>query len=296
MLSIVIPTYNYNAFPLAKVLSEEVFLLKLPIEIIVLDDGSTNFFTENEAIETLPNTVFIKLNKNSGRAAARQRLAEEARYSKVLFLDADVLPVHTDFVEKYVAHIDKKGIIFGGITYTPERPKAEEILRWVYGHKREKQSVTQRNQALYSSITTGCFLLEKETFLQINSGIKLKTYGEDLLFKQRLEEQKIAVLHIDNPVYHLGLETNEQFLKKSLEAVKTTVLLEEESALPKDSRKIQKMYLRLKKFGLLSVFQTFFNAFQSKVKSNLLSPKPNIRGLDLYRLNYYIQLKHKKSA
>lgn len=295
-LSILIPNYNYNVFPLVKTLLDEAESLVYNTEIIIIDDASPSHFAENEMLDNLPFVTNISLSVNGGRTATRQLLAEKAQYSKLLFLDADVLPVRTSFIASYLKHIEKEGIVFGGITYSEEKPDDSEMLRWIYGHAREKLSITQRNKAIYSSITTGCFLIEKATFLKINTSIKIKTYGEDLLFKQKLEEQQIPVLHIDNPVYHLGLEPNEQFLKKSLEAVATTVFLEEKGELPKDSRKIQQLYLRFKKIGMLGVFQIFFSAFQSKVKRNLLSPKPNLWAFDLYRLNYYIQLKKKKSA
>lgn len=296
MLSILIPTYNYNVFPLAKALSAEAENISYPIEIIFLDDASPLDFAESKKLEIFPFVTYIKLPTNGGRTATRQLLAEKAQYPKLLFLDADVLPVHTDFIARYLKHIETKGIILGGITYKKEKPDANEILRWTYGHAREKRSVTQRNNALYSTITTGCFLIEKETFLAINKTIKIKTYGEDLLFKQKLEEQQIPVLHIDNPVYHLGLESNEQFLEKSLEAVATTVIIEENGELPTDSRNIQKIYLKLKKWYALAIFQLYYATIASKVKRNLLSEDPNMRWFDLYRLNYYIQLKQKKGA
>jgi hypothetical protein len=118
----------------------------------------------------------------------------------------------------------------------------------------------------------------------------------DLLFKEKLKEREIPVLHIDNPVYHLGLENNEQFLKKSLEAIDTTVILEAKGELTDNARKIQKAYLSLKKWRLLGLFQLYFSIIASKVKRNLLSEKPSMRGFDLYRLQYYIQRKRKKSA
>lgn len=296
MLSILIPTYNYNVFSLAKTLSIAAENSPHIIEIIFLDDASTIHFTENQKIETLSFVTFIKVGKNGGRTAARQLLAEKARYSKLLFLDADVLPVHSSFIAHYLKHIDKTGIVFGGIKYKEEKPKKDEMLRWTYGHARETLSVVQRNKASYGSITTGCFLIDRELFLKINGTIKVKTYGEDLLFKQKLEEQQIQILHIDNPVYHLGLESNEQFLEKSFEAISTTVFLEERGELPINSRNIQKIYLKLKKWRALAIFQWGFSTIASKVKRNLLSENPNMRWFDLYRLHYYIQLKKKKSA
>lgn len=296
MLSILIPTYNYNVFALAKALSVEAKNIALPIEIIFLDDASPVHFPETEKLDSLPFVTYIKLTENGGRTATRQRLTEKAQYPKLLFLDADVQPVHSDFIARYLKHITQKGICLGGITYKKEKPDSDQILRWTYGHAREKLSVAQRNRAPYSSITTGCFLIEKEVFLNIHSTIHVTTYGEDLLFKQKLEEQNIPVLHIDNPVYHLGLESNQQFLEKSLEAVATTVILEENGELPKDSRNIQKIYLKLKKWHALSIFQLYFATIASKVRRNLLSETPNMRWFDLFRLNYYIQLKQKKGA
>jgi len=296
MLSILIPTYNYNVFPLAKALSAEAENSTLPIEIIFVDDASPLQFPELKKLGTLPQVTYIKRTKNGGRTATRQLLAEKSQYPKLLFLDADVFPVHPDFIARYLKHITQKGICLGGITYKKEKPKSDQTLRWTYGHARETLSVAQRNKAPFSSITTGCFLIEKEVFLNIHSTIQVTTYGEDLLFKQKLEEQNIPVLHIDNPVYHLGLESNQQFLEKSLEAVATTVILEENGELPKDSRNIQKIYLKLKKWHALSVFQLYFSTIASKVKRNILSENPNMRWFDLYRLNYYIQLKQKKRA
>ncbi len=295
-LSILIPKYNYTVSPLVKMLLTEAEQLAYKTEIIIIDDASPLEFTETENLATLPSVTYIKLTENGGRTATRQLLAEKAHYSKLLYLDADVLPVHTNFIARYLKHIATKGIVFGGITYREETPESDQMLRWTYGHAREKLSVTERNNALYSTLTTGCFFIEKEVFLRIHTPIKVNTYGEDLLFKQKLEEQKIPVLHIDNPVYHLGLESNKQFLKKSLEAIATTVRLEETGELPANSRNIQKIYLKLKKWQALSVFQLYFSTIASKVNRNLLSENPNMRWFDLYRLHYYIQLKQKKSA
>lgn len=295
-LSILIPKYNYNVSPLVKMLLDEAKNLVYQTEIIVVNDASPLDSKESETLENLPFVTYIKLSENVGRTAVRQLLAAKARYQKVLFLDADVEPVHKDFIARYLKHISIAGIQFGGIMYKKEKPERHEMLRWTYGHARETLSVVKRNKARYSSITTGCFLIDKELFLKINGTIEVKTYGEDLLFKQKLEEQNIPVIHFENPVYHLGLETNEQFLEKSLEAITTTIVLEEKGALPTNSRNIQKIYLKLKKWHALAIFQLYFSTIASKVTRNLLSEKPNMRWFDLYRLNHYIQLKRKKSA
>ena len=40
MMSILIPTYNYNAFPLVKAIYEQAQNIDIPFEIICRDDGS----------------------------------------------------------------------------------------------------------------------------------------------------------------------------------------------------------------------------------------------------------------
>ena len=296
MVSILIPTYNYNVLPLVEALSEEVTQLDHGVEILVLDDASDLVISEKETLAKLKNITYTVLTENVGRTAARHQLATKATYEKLLFLDADVLPVYSNFVARYAAWLNEPGIVFGGISYMDERPPATEILRWKYGHAREKRSVEQRNETPYDSLTTGCFLIEKALFLAISETIQLKAYGMDLVLKQKLKEQHIPVKHIDNPVYHLGLEENRVFFNKALEAVKTTIILEEKGWLPNDSRGIQKSYLKLKKWNALSTFSSVFNRVKGKIERNILCDNPNLRWFDLYRLNFYIEHKKKPRA
>lgn len=294
MLSILIPTYNYSIVALTKRLSDEAKTLEFTIEIIVFDDGSTHFLDENRSVVEIAFVTYIFHEKNVGRTAARHFLAEKAQYNELLFLDADVMPVYTNFIARYRDAIGKNTVAFGGITYRKERPSDTEVLRWKYGHAREKQSVAARRKKPYTALTTGCFMIDSALFLSISESIQLKVYGMDLVLKQRLEERNVTVDHIDNPVYHLGLEPNNVFLHKALDAVKTTVLLEDKGWLPKDSRNIQKHYLKLRKWKVVSLFRLFFNPIRHMVKRNLISKNPSLFWFDLYRLDYYIELKRKQ--
>ena len=118
----------------------------------------------------------------------------------------------------------------------------------------------------------------------------------DILFSNNLKTSKIKVEHIDNPVYHLGLESNESFITKSLEAVKTTLKLEENNLIENDLRPLQKSYLKLKKLGLVNIFSIFISVFKNIMERNFLSENPNLFWFDLYRLQYFIKLKSKKSV
>src|SRR5690554_7137122 len=82
MLSILIPTYHYNAYPLVKELVKQAVEANLIFELICLDDGSLSKLNlENKKINTLTNCKFIEASKNMGRSASRQFLATEDRKS-----------------------------------------------------------------------------------------------------------------------------------------------------------------------------------------------------------------------
>ena len=114
------------------------------------------------------------------------------------------------------------------------------------------------------------------------------------MFSGNLLKNDVKVKHIDNPVYHLGLENNETFLNKSLEAVETTYLLEKNNQINKDLRPLQKSYLFLNKWKVDGIYCAVFKLIKKAIKSNLLSNNPSMFMFDLYRLNYFIELKNKR--
>jgi len=86
MLSILIPTYNYNVYPLVETIEKQVLKANIIFELICLDDGSFSILNENnQKINALANCKFIEAKKNNGRTATRQLLAEQAQYNWLLF-------------------------------------------------------------------------------------------------------------------------------------------------------------------------------------------------------------------
>ena len=92
MLSILIPTYNDSCSTLVNSLEEQAKAIKEPLEIIILDDGSTNsnITLELEILEKRPLVTIIRNAKNKGRLQSRLALANAAKFNWLLFLDADV--------------------------------------------------------------------------------------------------------------------------------------------------------------------------------------------------------------
>ena len=297
MLSILIPTYNYDVSELVVELQKQAAGAEIIFEIIVADDSSTQrkFIEQNEKINSIKGCSFIIQKENLGRTATRQNLATLANFNTLLFLDADVFPKYGDFIERLNLKSEDWDLKFGGITYKDEKPEKQEILRWKYGMDRERLSLAERLQAPYLSINSGAFLIKKDLFLDVNSGLNFKVYGLDNLFKQLLQKKNVKIAHIDNPVYHLGLENAAHFIKKSKESVKTTVDLENKGLIEFDLRPIQMAYIKFKKYGALSLFMFFMKLFDYVIQKNLNSNNPSLALFDLYRLRYYIELKNNNS-
>jgi glycosyltransferase involved in cell wall biosynthesis len=65
MLSILIPIYNYNAYPLVKELHSQCLEATIDFEILCQDDFSTNI--QQKEINTLENCRFSRNETNLGR-------------------------------------------------------------------------------------------------------------------------------------------------------------------------------------------------------------------------------------
>ena len=65
MLSILIPTYNYNTTALVKTLQKQAITCAVDFEIIVLDDASSDIqsSTENKKINALEHCSFLENQK-----------------------------------------------------------------------------------------------------------------------------------------------------------------------------------------------------------------------------------------
>jgi len=297
MLSILIPTYNYSIVDLVKTIWKQCKEEALQFEILVVDDCSTDIKIkeQNNAINELDACRLIENPQNLGRTASRNLLAQKAAFNWLLFLDADVIPVNENFIKNFKLQNNKAHkVIYGGVRYLDTLPKKENMLRWKYGKKREAKSVAQRLKEPYFIISQN-LLIQKTVFFDTNT-IQKNNYGLDILFSNNLKKNNITVKHIDNPVYHLGLETSEVFIEKSLESVKTTVNLENEHLLSSDLRPLQKNYLYLKKWKLTRLFSWFITILKKQIRKILLSKNPSLFLFDLYRLQYYVSLKSKSNA
>ena len=296
MLSICIPTYNHNITSLVTEVIAQCNALNILYEIQVLNDGSS--IAESTILEkSLIDSSKVNYNfseNNMGRTATRNFLARHSTFNWLLFLDADVRIDNKSFISSYVESIsEKNNIIFGGVAYEERPPKNEFMLRWKYGSSREVKTAKERLISPHFIISQNLLIL-KNTFLTLND-LDENRYGLDNYFSSRIKKLKIPILHIDNPVIHLGLENNSKFLSKGIKAVQTLVYLENENKISSDLTPLQRAYSSLKKYHTISIFKAFVDRNMKRIEKNLTGSNPSLKLYDIYRLYHYILAKNKNA-
>ncbi len=287
MLSILIPTLNYDVSDLCMCLHKQCLQLKIQFEIIVADDGSDDDFkTRHEPLETYENIRVLYLQENIGRAAIRNYLASNAAYSNLLFLDADSEPYSDDFIKCYIDNLGKANLICGGRKYLECKPEDQKYwLHWTYGHKRESKSAEIRNVKSYEGFQTNNFLIEKNAFNKVRFDEDLKTYGhEDTLFGHLCKKAEVSIYHIDNPVYHIGLDDQDAFLDKTIMAVKNLRFIEQQY--PDFSTRLSKQAHRIPRV-LRPLLVVTIKILYPILVQNIKGENPLIRCLDFIKLYHY---------
>jgi hypothetical protein len=292
MLSILIPIYNYNVFPLVLELHKQCLESKIDFEILCQDDSSNQFLNENQKINSLENCDFSRNNSNFGRGKNINFLAEKAKFEWLIIMDCDTFPTKNDFISNYISQInDGEKTVYGGIEYKKDKPNNDQLLRWIYGNARESLSVEKRNTNPNGNALTSNILIKKNIFISNKFDEKITKYGyEDLVFLSDLKKKEILVKHIDNPTYHLGLETSKQFLDKTKIAIENLKLITRTIALEHSESKILRIYGFLKRFYLVDFFAFLFKKTERKIEQNLVSQKPSLLLFDLYKLGYFCSL------
>ena len=289
MLSICIPVYNYDVGSLVKDLHFQAKEAGYPFEMILMDDASDETFREiNKSIE-LENVRYIQLNENIGRAKIRNRLAEEAKFSFLLFMDCDSAVASRLYIGNYIRVIDSWTVCCGGRIYEGKKPADSTYLRWKYGVERECASVSERNKNPNSGFQTNNFLIHKSIFEKVKFNEDLIGYGnEDTLFGLELLEQKVIIQHIDNPLIHTGLESASDFLEKTENGIenlhRVELLLREKYPKYINHSRLMRTKLFLQKLHLLGCVSKLFSMMKRLMKNNLLSKNPSLMIFDLYRL------------
>lgn len=219
MLSICIPIYNVDIRPTVQRLAAQREALDVPVEIVCIDDHSLeNFHILNSDIAH--EALYIRLPQNVGRARIRNLFLQHTAYDNLLFLDCDSL-IPDGFLSCYVEALrSQPQVVCGGRVYDPTSDNRQHHLRYRYGVRCECRDAAIRRRNPHKSFMTNNFIVRKAVLQNIPFDERISQYGhEDTLFGYRLQQADIPILHIDNPVINGDVETNAEFLRKTVDGV-----------------------------------------------------------------------------
>ena len=284
-LSILIPTYNDPCYMLVSDLQQQASRLPISYEIIVADDGSKDqtVIEQNRHINEIENCRVIERGKNSGRAIIRNYLAQQARYDWLLFIDSDMVVCRKDFVQRYAE--TEADAVDGGIIVDKT---IEGNLRSMYEKASEHQHTMEKRQlSPYMDFHTANFLIRRDIMLAHPFDERFRCYGyEDVLVGKELQRHGIPILHIDNPLSFEIYESNEAFVSKTEEGLRTLFTFRNE--LEGYSRLLAH---RERLTGCSAFIRLFHRLFKDAERRNLCSDHPSLFVFNLYRLGYFFCLR-----
>ncbi len=291
-LSIAIPTRNDDCSQtVSRLLEQARRETSLDFEILIADDASDNaeVIRQLNIIGNQEGCRLIRLKENVGRAAVRNMLAREAKYDKVLFIDAGVDINNQDFLKTYILHANDADIVCGGWKTEVGAETAKANLRAKYELDCEKNHTPlQRNKHPYRSFRTVNFLVHKDILLNNPFPADMTGYGyEDVVFGKQAEKAGCTVLHIDNPVVYKSYEDNEAFVSKTIQSVNTLYIYRERIG---QYSKLHSIAFRLRKLRLDSLMVFLYKQRSETWKKQLCGNCPSLRMLSLLKLGCYLSL------
>jgi glycosyltransferase involved in cell wall biosynthesis len=140
-LAVVIPCYNYGAF-LDEAVKSVLAAGRTDIELVIVDDGSTDPFTRSELDRLAGDGLRVLRQANQGLAATRDAGIRATSAAYLLPLDADnkIRPV---FIETALEILDRRpevGVVYGDAEYFGARTgrwvtgpfQRDRLMRWNY--------------------------------------------------------------------------------------------------------------------------------------------------------------------
>lgn len=288
-LSILIPIYNSDCREQVTKLSKQAEAIEgLRYEIIVADDGSSEAAVSNwlSDISQMQNVHCIRRKQNVGRAAIRNFLAQQAKYSWLLFMDGDMSIPADNFLKKWL-EADVDTVAYGG--YIVGKGEMDN-LRYIYEKQCEPMHrAEERRKRPFMHFHTCNFMIARSLMLQYPFDERFHQYGyEDVFFGKRLRQAGIQITHPDNPAGFYDYENNDHFVSKTEEGLRTLHLFRN------DLRGYSQIITFSEGIHIRAVrwfFILWHKAFGGIERRNLCSSKPSLRLFKLYKLGYYLTLK-----
>ena len=294
MISICTPVYNVVVVDLVKELIAQSVREKIEIEILVFDDGSNlHIKKKNRPIERFANVNYTESVTNIGSAAIRNKMGKAAKYDHLLYIDSDS-DIGDQYLKNYAAILNQHLISCGGRIHPDKLPSNEYSLRWKVGKIREDFNAHHRSKVPNKSFMSNNFLVKRSFFEEITFDEEIKKSGhEDTMMGIRMEEKDIIIHHIDNPVIHIGLETNDEFLIKTRQRLDTLAFIhnrDPNTVLMRKRITLLKYFNTVKRLRLIQLIGIIFDFTQKCMERNLTSLKPSMVLYDCYKIGYFSKI------
>jgi glycosyltransferase involved in cell wall biosynthesis len=219
-LSVLTPFYRYDPSAMLKCFGRA----PAGVEFILLDDGSTSAEIVANVVSAAQATGasarIIVSEQNLGRARARNRLIAEAQGDYVLFLDADMLPDTPAFLSVWLGIINTQAprVAFGGLSLARATPTPETALHFALFGGSDCQPAHRRARRAAQATASSNLLVDRAFLLEHPFDDLFAGWGfEDVdwaLDVARIE----AIMHVENPATHAGLDDIDTLMRKSAEA------------------------------------------------------------------------------
>jgi len=295
MLSVLIPTYNYNVYPLVREMHKQLTKTGIDFEILVYEDASTRDFDLKTGLAEFPEVRYKFFPENQRKVRMVYHMLNDAKYDNTLLLDADVFPVDRFYAAKTLKAIEKNDadLYFGGMTVPAQLPAKDKLLRWKFGKYRESPALEYRKKHPYTSVVCQNFVIKKDLFKKLIDEVVAVQgfYATDILFSYLLKKNQVKVKHYDNKVVHLGLDNNRDFLEKTKASVETYYHLYKNKLIDKEHVKLVNFAEKYAPFGLCFGAKLADKLLGKIIEKNLLSEKASLFFLDLYKLMYYCSIR-----
>ncbi len=293
MLSVLVPIYNYNAYPLVEELHKQCIELGIVFEILCQDDASKSALNiNNEKINSLSNCNFISLEKNVAHRQNRNLLAKRAKYEYLLFLDGDSIVINSHYIKNYINNLKEYDVIYGGRLHPENYPSNQQILRWKYGKFIEDKLAKDRLKKPYKCLLFNNTIIKKECFNKVKFDTEITLYGHDdtqLSYQLSLIPSKIH--HIDNQIKHGDIDSNEVYINKTKNSIKSLLVLYASKKIDYRYVSLLKLYVFLKTTKLHLIALLFYKIFKNTMTKNLVSNNPSLIVFNLFRISYMCSLK-----
>jgi hypothetical protein len=296
MLSILIPIYNYNAFPLVTELNKQCLECDIDFEILCQDDASNSVLNiENEKINSLSNCNFTELKANIAHRQNRNFLASKAKYENLLFIDGDSIVIRSNYISSYISWLTNFDIVYGGRLHPEKCPSINQKLRWKYGRYIEDKKVDFRNSAPFQSLLFNNTVIKKAWFDKVKFDSHITKYGhDDTQLSCQLSTLNLKLKHIDNPVEHGDIDSNEAYLKKSKSSLENLVILFEEGKINSHFSRLITLLLMLNKLHLTYLISLIYNSIEGFLIGNLKGKNPNLLLYNIFRIGYLCKISAEK--